>query len=410
MVSQKMNVMMKKMIQNSNNFMKTRAVIVAAGVGKRFGSPNKVFMPINYKPLFIWATEPFEKNQNISSIWIVTRRQMIKEANQYVKKFKIKKVEKIIEGGKERQDSVYNALLSLPDDTDIVLIHDAARPLVSNELINRVLKALSSNIDGVIPAISIADTVKWINRKNIVITTLNRDVLKAVQTPQAFWFKKLLYAYKKAYKEHFYGTDDSSLLERYGGAVITVSGDVNNFKITTKDDIQRFENLVNSENLSEKLFQSLRIGIGYDSHRLTEGRKLIIGGVEIPYERGLQGHSDADVLIHAIIDALLGAAGLGDIGKHFPDNDPSYKDISSMTLLEKTMHLLSLNGIVPLWIDCTIFAEKPKMLLHIPKMQKNLSRLGLNVNIKAKTNEGMGFIGRLEGIAAQAVCICRCVK
>lgn len=164
------------------------------------------------------------------------------------------------------------------------------------------------------------------------------------------------------------------------------------------------ESILNLDNI-KTLSLNIRVGTGYDSHRLVSGRKLVIGGVEIPYEKGLEGHSDADVLIHAIIDALLGAAGAGDIGKHFPDTDPQYKDISSLVLLERTLKFIKEQKIEPVWIDCTVFAEKPKLSPYIPKMIENLQKLGLKVNIKAKTAEGMGFIGRGEGIAAQAICL-----
>ncbi len=387
--------------------MKTEVIIVAAGLGKRFGSTDKVLTLVKGKPLFIWAIEPFESLKEINNILIVTRREVFERVESYIQKFHIKKVSKIIEGGKERQDSVYNALKALPDDTDIVLIHDAARPLVSEELIKNILKCLTTSIDGVIPSIPLTDTIKWIKKANLVGGTINRDVLRAVQTPQAFWYKKLISAYVNAYKEGFYGTDDASLIERYGGAVVVAKGDTKNIKITTKEDLDKMEFLIDK---NFQNFENLRIGFGYDSHRFEQGRKLIIGGVEIPYEKGLAGHSDADVLVHAIIDALLGSAGLGDIGRHFPDTDLAYKNISSLILLERTLELLKFNNIEPLWIDCTIFAEKPKMSSYIPEMQSNFKNFGININIKAKTNEKMGFIGRQEGIAAQAVCLSKIIK
>ena len=154
----------------------------------------------------------------------------------------------------------------------------------------------------------------------------------------------------------------------------------------------------------------MRIGTGYDSHRLVEGRKLIIGGVDIPFEKGLLGHSDADVLVHAIIDAILGALGMGDIGKRFPDTDNKWKDASSITLLSNVAELTKQNGFEILWIDSTVIAERPRLQPHIERMKKNISGAGIQsgaINIKAKTNEGMGFVGRGEGIAAQAVCLLR---
>jgi len=389
---------------------KIRAIILSAGIGRRFGSPDKVFIELEGKPLFIWSAEIFEKLEEVDYLWIVTRKEMIEKVNYYLNKFNFKKVEGIVEGGLERQDSVYNALKSLPEDTNIVLIHDAARPLLSKELVIRLLNAINSHIDGVIPVISINDTIKWIKRRNVIGGTLNRDILKAVQTPQIFWFERIMEVYKKAYEEGFYGTDDASLIERYGGTIIAVQGEESNIKITTKDDFKKIQLFFKShQEKMNSFFNSIRIGIGYDSHRLVEGRKLIIGGVEIPYQKGLYGHSDGDVLIHAIIDAILGSAGLGDIGKHFPDTDPKYKNISSILLLEETLKIAKSNQIKPVWIDCTIFAEKPKMAPFIPAMTEKLKSLGLTINIKAKTNEGMGFIGRQEGIASQAICLSRVI-
>ncbi len=380
------------------------AIIVAAGIGRRFGSPNKVFTYLAGKPILIHALEPFEGLDEIDGIWIATRKEMFIETERYIREFKISKVKGLIEGGIERQDSVYNALRAVPNSVDIVLIHDAARPLLSYSLIKRVLEALKGDVEGVVPGVSLADTIKWISKKDIIGGTLNRDILRAIQTPQAFWKDKLLIAYERAYMEGFYGTDDASLIERYGGSVRIVEGEDKNIKITTPNDLRKAENLI-KEQLESFYSPKIRIGIGYDSHRFAQDRKLIIGGVLIPFEKGLAGHSDADVLTHAVIDALLGSAGLGDIGKHFPDTDPQYKDISSLELLNKTLKLLKNHGFMPLWLDCTIFAEKPKMSPYIPEMIKNYQKFGLRINIKAKTNEGMGFIGRKEGIAAQAICL-----
>jgi 2-C-methyl-D-erythritol 4-phosphate cytidylyltransferase/2-C-methyl-D-erythritol 2,4-cyclodiphosphate synthase len=396
------------MNQRMNN--KIRVIVLSAGIGRRFGSPDKVFIELEGKPIFIWSAEIFEKLEEVDYLWIVTRKEMIEKVKYYLNKFNFKKVEGIVEGGLERQDSVYNALKSLPEDTNIVLIHDAARPLLSKELVIRLLNAMKSHIDGVIPVVSLNDTIKWIKKGGVIGGTLNRDILKAVQTPQIFWFERIMEVYKKAYKEGFYGTDDASLIERYGGTIIAVQGEESNIKITTKDDFKKIK-LILKENIEQldSVLNSIRIGIGYDSHRLVEGRKLIIGGVEIPYQKGLYGHSDGDVLIHAIIDAILGSAGLGDIGKHFPDTDPKYKNISSILLLEETLKIAKSNQIKPVWIDCTIFAEKPKMAPFIPVMTEKLNSLGLRINIKAKTNEGMGFIGRQEGIASQAICLSRVI-
>lgn len=223
--------------------------------------------------------------------------------------------------------------------------------------------------------------------------TLARDSLYIVQTPQAFRSDILIKAYEKAYKDGYYGTDDAGLVERIGIKPALVEGDYRNIKITTREDMPT----------------ETRIGHGFDVHRLVRGRKCIIGGVDIPSEVGLLGHSDADVLLHAIADAILGAAGIGDIGEHFPDSDDTYKDADSLELLLQAYGLAKQQGYVVSNIDATVICEKPKLAPYKGKMQKNIAAvLGVaatQVNIKATTTEKLGFTGRSEGIAAEAVCI-----
>jgi len=222
---------------------------------------------------------------------------------------------------------------------------------------------------------------------------LERKNLYSVQTPQTFERTIIENAYTKAFSDGYFGTDDGSLVERLGLPVVIAEGDYGNIKITTREDLPL-----------EK-----RVGMGYDVHRLVEGRRLVVGGVLIDFEKGLLGHSDADVLVHAVMDALLGAASLGDIGQHFPDNDMRYKDISSLELLSRVGELLKENGYTACNIDATIMAQRPKMMPHAQRMKENIAaRLGMsveNINIKATTTEGLGFVGREEGIASQAVCI-----
>ncbi|MBQ8562832.1 MAG: 2-C-methyl-D-erythritol 2,4-cyclodiphosphate synthase [Firmicutes bacterium] len=223
--------------------------------------------------------------------------------------------------------------------------------------------------------------------------TLDRKSLFQVQTPQGFASEILREAYEQAYRDGFLGTDDASLVERLGYRIALTEGDYANIKITTREDLP----------------MEIRVGTGYDVHRLTEGRKLILGGVDIPYEKGLAGHSDADVMVHALMDAMLGAAGLGDIGRHFPDTDPQYKGISSLKLLQIVNQRLHEAGYELGNADVTIIAQKPKLAGYIRQMEENLAQALAadcrQINVKATTTEKLGFTGRGEGIAAEAVCI-----
>jgi 2-C-methyl-D-erythritol 4-phosphate cytidylyltransferase/2-C-methyl-D-erythritol 2,4-cyclodiphosphate synthase len=245
------------------------------------------------------------------------------------------------------------------------------------------------------------DTIKEINENNIIEATVPRNKLWLAQTPQAFKYELLEEAYKMAYDEKYYGTDDASLVERMGKEVKMVESSYENIKITTNEDM-----LIADAMMIKRNKVGLRSGFGYDSHRFAADKKLILGGVEIYFDKGLYGHSDADALIHAICDALLGAAGAGDIGRHFPDTDPEYKNISSMILLEKVKKIIGVKCIINN-IDATIVIEKPKLAPYAAQMVSNIARiLSISencVNIKAKTNEGMGFTGRNEGVAVFAV-------
>ncbi len=285
---------------------------------------------------------------------------------------------------------------------DIVVIHDGVRPFVTQDLIKRVVAAAKT--EGAASAgVKAKDTIKETKKDNRVTATIPRQNLWLTQTPQAFKFELLKEAYQSAYDEKFYGTDDASLVERIGKKVKMIEGSYENIKITTSEDLIIAEALMKKKTGSKINFRS---GFGYDSHRFAAGRKLILGGVGIPFDKGLKGHSDADALIHAICDALLGAAGCGDIGRHFPDNDPEYKDISSMILLKRVKKIIKAKGFSINNVDATVVMEMPKLAPYAAQMVSNIA-LALDiaetsVNIKAKTNEGMGFTGRNEGVAAFA--------
>ena len=313
-----------------------------------------------------------------------------------------RKVVGIVSGGAERQDSVRCGLDALPEGADIVAIHDGARPLIRPEDIARVVTA-AEEIGAAVIGTAMTDTVKQAVGGRVE-TTLDRSMLWAVQTPQAFRVDLIREAHALAVRDGFVGTDDTVLLERLGKPVRVVEGSRDNIKVTHSEDLGRAEDLL-ARTKGERAMQ--RIGMGYDVHQLVEGRKLVLGGVEIPFEKGLLGHSDADVLSHVVIDALLGAAGAGDIGRLFPDTDAEYKDISSLVLLERTADVLRDRGATISNVDATVMAQRPKLAPHIAEMERNIARaLGINpdlVSVKATTTEKLGFVGREEGIAAQAV-------
>lgn len=297
----------------------------------------------------------------------------------------------VVPGGETRADSVRSGLMAAQGE--LVAIHDAARPFVSREVIDRALQA-AARTGAAAPAVPVKDTIKIMGQDHRVDHTPDRATLYGVQTPQCFSRALYLQALARVTGDRARQvTDDCSLFELAGLPVELTEGDYANYKITTKEDLQK-----------EK---TMRIGHGYDVHRLVEGRKLILGGVEIPYEKGLLGHSDADVLLHAVMDAVLGAAALGDIGKHFPDNDPAYKGADSLALTRAVADLVRAKGYTVGNIDATILCQAPKLAPHIPAMRQNIAQaFGMPldvVSVKATTEEHLGFTGEGLGIAAHAV-------
>ena len=251
----------------------------------------------------------------------------------------------------------------------------------------------------------VTDTVKRV-QDDRVLETLDRSVLRSVQTPQAFHAELIRRAHRDAAAGGYRGTDDTSLVERLGEPVIVLPGRTDNVKITTPEDLELGMNILAKRG---RVSPGLRIGQGYDVHQLVAGRPLILGGVTIPHEVGLLGHSDADVLTHVVIDAVLGALGEGDIGQLFPDTDAQYKDISSLLLLKKVAEVVARRGAEVLSVDATVMAQRPKLAPHIPEMREKIAAaLGVSrdrVSVKATTTEKLGFVGREEGMAAQAVAL-----
>ncbi len=366
---------------------KVTAIITAAGKGSRMGaSLPKQFLKIGSKTILEKAIQPFQKADCVDQIIVVSGADFVDFCQDICKD--LSKVKDVISGGKERQDSVNNALNLV--DEGYVLIHDGARPYITEKVILNVLEDVSA-VGAAVAAVPVKDTIRQQNEEGG--KTLKRSELYSVQTPQGFEVSLIKEAFAKAYEEGFYGTDDAGLVDRMGKEVAISEGDYANIKITTKEDMP----------------VEIRVGTGFDVHQLVEGRKCIICGVDIPFDKGLLGHSDADVALHALMDAMLGAAALGDIGKHFPDTDPKYKGISSIKLLEYVNQFIAAEGYTLGNADVTIMAQKPKMLPHIQQMRENIAK-ALDVpvsaiNVKATTTEKLGFVGREEGIAAEAVCI-----
>ena len=379
-------------------------ILLAGGSGARMGAgKNKVLLELNGEPVICRAAKAFAGV--VDGMVLVAReedRGALEAALRASCAFPGDL--RVVCGGTTRQDSVWNGLQALPEAADKVLIHDGARCLVDEATIRNAMAAVDRCGTGVAATPAI-DTIKQVDENWQVTGTPERSTLRAVQTPQAFTVDLIRKAHQAAQEEHFEGTDDASLVERLGMPVQLTPGSRRNIKLTTPEDIAMAEAMLNDS----PALPSLRVGQGYDVHRLVEGRELILCGVNVPHTLGLLGHSDADVALHALMDAMLGAVALGDIGKHFPDTDQRYKGISSMKLLEHVVALLADNRFRVTNADITIVAQKPKLLPHIPQMRQNVAdALGLplcRVNVKATTTERLSFEGREEGISAQAVCM-----
>ena len=376
------------------NGRRVAVIIAAAGKGTRLGAPiPKQFLKIGGQPVIIKAMKVFDQMEEVDHIFVVAGEDYVDYCTDLIGQYGFEKMENVVEGGVLRQDSVYNALQEMnrrKPGVEYVLIHDAARPFISQEVIRKVLRATEEK-GAAVACVAMTNSVRRLGAGEDKSESVDRSEYYAVQTPQGFRKSLLIDAYEKAYDDSFFGTDDAAIVEHAGGEIAMVDGEYQNIKITTKEDLP-MEN---------------RIGTGFDVHRLTEGRKLILGGVEIPSPRGLDGHSDADVLVHAVMDALLGAAALGDIGLHFPDTDPEYEGISSLLLLTKVKEKLE-EGFYNIGnIDVTVICEKPKIRPYVEPMRENLAKaLDLDVSrvsIKGTTTEKLGFTGREEGIACEAV-------
>ena len=434
--------------------MHVTAIIAAGGRGQRFGAAEpKQLIAVGGRAILERSVAAFLTHPAVHAVVVALPQALASDPPSYLRADSSSPPQKplrIVAGGERRRDSVANAFHAADERTDVVVIHDAARPFASGDLIARTIAA-AADTGAALAALPARDTVKRVGDRSSaerrVVETLPRETIFLAQTPQAFRRAVLEDALKLAGD----ATDEATLAERAGHAVRIVDGEATNIKITTREDLAMAEAIAMriadgglriglriSDSQSAIDNQSAidgsaihnqsairtpqsamaggpartgRAGTGYDLHRLVEGRPLVLGGVGIPSDRGALGHSDADVVCHAVTDAILGAAALGDIGLHFPDTDPRWKDASSLDLLRRAVARLADEGLAVGNVDVTVILERPKIKDHIAAMRAHLAgAIGIDVarvSIKGKTNEGVDAIGRGEAIAAHAIALVR---
>lgn len=376
------------------------AIIPAAGIGSRMNNAcPKQYLDLAGKPVLIHTVAAFHRNSGIGQIVVVVPADHLKSTQELLHIWDLNSKTVVIKGGRRRQDSVKAGLDILDETTDIVLVHDGARPLITDGLIDRCLREAKRH-GAAIAAIPVKDTLKRCLPNNSIDKTIDRTDLWQAQTPQAARLPLLRQAFARIGEDD--ATDEASLLESAGIDVRVVLGSETNIKITRPEDLVIANKIIMQSNTDQ-----IRIGHGFDAHRLVPDRDLTLGGVKIQHSLGLAGHSDADVVTHALCDAILGALGKGDIGKHFPDSAEEFKDIYSILLLERVVTLMREEGYTIGNADLTIICQLPKLSPHLEKMREILGRTcrvnNKQINIKATTTEKMGFPGRQEGISSHAV-------
>jgi 2-C-methyl-D-erythritol 4-phosphate cytidylyltransferase/2-C-methyl-D-erythritol 2,4-cyclodiphosphate synthase len=381
---------------------KAGVVVVAAGRSERMGGVEKMLAPLAGEPLLLHSVRPFDRCEAVHEIVVVTREDLEDPVRRLLERAGVGKLRAVVRGGETRTESARNGFAALSEEPEVVLVHDGARPLVSAALIARVAGAAAEEgaaVPGVVPV----STIKR-ERGGRSAGTVDRDTLREAQTPQGFRREVLARAFADALRDGFHGTDEAACVERSGAPVALVPGERTNLKVTVPEDLLLAEVLLGGVVLTD-----VRVGSGYDVHRLVKGRPLLLGGVDVPHDHGLEGWSDADVLAHAVCDALLGGASLGDIGDWFPDTDPRWKGASGTDLLTRTVEILRGVGYVPRNVDATVRAQAPRLAPHRRRMIENLARaLGLaedRVSVKFTTTEGLGFEGTGQGISATAVAL-----
>jgi len=380
---------------------KSAVIIVAAGRGSRAGEGlPKQYQHVAGKPLLRHTLEALQRCAPQTYLQVVIHpddHDLFKQATKG-----LNLLEPAL-GGSTRKESVLNGLHAVAAiDPKFVLIHDAARPFVTKSMISNIIAALADGAKAVVPTVAIVDTLSKISEGRIV-SHVNREGLHAVQTPQGFQFTDLVAAHEELAEQDF--TDDGSVMEAVGFSVTTTEGDTKNFKVTYPEDFRKAEAAIMME------LADIRVGSGYDVHRFDEGDYVWLGGIKIPFHRSLKGHSDADVALHALTDALLSAISAGDIGSHFPPNDNKWKGASSDIFINKAAQLIKDKQGIIAHITICIICENPKIGPHKHNIQKRIAEmLDIEINrvsVQATTTEKLGFTGREEGIAAQATATVR---
>lgn len=389
--------------------MHVTAIIAAAGSGRRLGAAKpKQLLDIGGGSMLHHSVRAFFDHPRVSDIVVVLPKDQQSfvfaagDTNELARRPGIR----VVAGGERRQDSVANGFDAASADTDVILIHDAARPFVTADLIERTIDAAARH-GAAIAALQSRDTVKQVDAAGAITGTIPRETIYLAQTPQGFRRDVLAQAIAAA-RSGVEATDEAALAERAGYKVHVVDGDPGNVKVTTAEDLEAARARMGR---TAKPARTGRAGTGYDLHRLVEGRPLVIGGVTIPFDKGPLGHSDGDVVCHAATDAILGAAGLGDIGRHFPDSDPRWKGADSVALLAQAAAMVADAGYEVGNLDVTVVLERPKIKDRIDEMRARVAQAlavdAARVSIKGKTNEGVDAIGRGEAIAAHAVALIR---
>jgi 2-C-methyl-D-erythritol 4-phosphate cytidylyltransferase/2-C-methyl-D-erythritol 2,4-cyclodiphosphate synthase len=381
------------------------AIIAAAGAGRRLGAGTpKQLLELGGRTILEHSVEAFESHPRVQEVIVAVPVELARTPPAWLRG---RPRVRVVSGGERRQDSVANAFDAIDEQADLVLVHDAARPFVTHELISRSIDAAAEH-GAAIVAQPVRDTVKRVTADAgsvRILETLPRESIFLAQTPQAFRRAVLREAVTLG-RTGVEATDEAALAEQAGHVVHIVEGTVENVKITTAAELEAARRRTGSPQPGAS---AGRVGTGYDLHRLVEGRRLVLGGVEVPSARGALGHSDADVVCHAATDAVLGAACLGDIGRHFPDTDPQWKDASSLDLLRQAVALVRAAGFVVSNLDVVVLLERPKIVPFLERIRTHLAEVlevevGA-VSVKGKTNEGVDAVGRGEAVAAHAVAL-----
>lgn len=377
--------------------MRVSAIIVAGGRGARVGGPvPKQLIAIGGRTVLQRSVAACDQHPGVHELIVVMPSELVASGETLVGPTRVPC--RVVAGGERRQDSVRAGFGAVSPETDVVIVHDAARPFVTAAVIDRVIAA-AAEVGAAIPAVPVADTVKrGVSADGVrtVLTTVPREDLWLAQTPQGFRREVLARAVADG-AGSAEATDEARLVELAGGRVAIVDGDPRNVKITTGDDVTE----------AKRMAAGSRVGTGYDLHQLVSGRPMVLAGVNMHAPKGPLGHSDGDVVCHALTDAILGAAGAGDIGQMFPNNDPRWKDAAGLDLLSRALEVVRERGWSVVNADVTVILETPKLAPHVVEIRRRLSEvLGCGVDavsVKGKTNEGVDAVGRGEAIASHAV-------